>query len=67
MKALVGAFNQEKALVASCFCVIVKTDGSFDLIDHDIMIIGPMSNLRTQQTNDAAIIPFVTAVDTAEW
>ena len=48
--------------------LLVKTDGSFAaLIDHDIMIIGPMSNLRTHQTNDAAIIPFVTAVDTAEW
>ena len=30
-------------------------------------LIGPMSNLRTQQINDAAIIPFVTPVDTAEW
>ena len=28
MKALVGAFNQEKALVGA-FSVIVKTDGSF--------------------------------------
>ena len=28
MKALEGAFNQEKALVG-VFCVIVKTDGSF--------------------------------------
>ena len=29
MKVLVGAFNQEKALVEGAFSMIVKTDGSF--------------------------------------
>ena len=29
VKAQVGAFNQEKALVVGAFSLIVKTDGSF--------------------------------------
>ena len=29
VKALVGAFNQEKALVVGSFSMIVKTDGPF--------------------------------------
>ena len=33
MKVLVGAFNQEKALVGA-FSVIVKTDGSFAALDN---------------------------------
>ena len=38
MKALVGAFNQEKALVGA-FSVIVKTDGSFYSTNQDILMI----------------------------
>ena len=38
MKALVGAFNQEKALVGA-FSVIVKTDGSFEAL---IVLVPPV-------------------------
>ena len=40
MKALVGAFNQEKALVGA-FSVIVKTDGSFYTTIYLLPIVTP--------------------------
>ena len=56
MKALVGAFNQEKALVGA-FSVIVKTncatDGSFYSTTHDpnpdFEVISPIMLLRAVQ------------------
>ena len=39
MKALVGAFNQEKALVVGAFSVIVKTDCETDGSFYSTLIV----------------------------
>ena len=57
---LVGAFNQEKALVGA-FSVIVKTDGSFAALvldnadSHPAMISSPSSPRHTRNYNQGLI------------
>ena len=46
MKVLIGAFNQERALVAA-FSVIVKTDGSFAALVHTAAVRPPLVGLQS--------------------
>ena len=54
MKALVGAFNQEEALIGA-FSVIVKTDGSFAALRGTLQLPCPAPTLPTDATEECHI------------
>ena len=51
MKALVGAFNQKKALVSvGAFSVIVKTDGSFAALVRRVTVVRIVSRMDSSKS-----------------